>query len=515
MSGDGDSEAICTRKFAPRPETSAHLRGLATATYCSALFVGGCCVNIVGPAGPTLAHSVHASIAVIGNVFAAEGAGNTLGSSLIGVLLDRHDGHLLIAILCGLLFFAMGLVPHCTSIIQVVALYVVVGCCLGVICGACNTLVTWAHAGSNVAPWVNLINASFGLGASAAPILFVMIEKHTGNGLVAFSTISAFAVIPAAAAVLLPSPLAPSQKATLATGEAKAARGAGIGQGSSTIAGIDMGSRARYVRYTVLMPLALTLTSVVGAEIAYAGWIYTYAVHRVGMQSTHAAYLNSLYWGVFTLGRLSTIPFAACLSPGALLLPTMFLEVISVSLIWATAGSASALWVGTVGAGLGVCALYSNVLSLLASYDLLTPGTVSAMGMASAAGHMTIPNLVGLVVHRGGFGYDALIYIVTLSNTFGFLLVTAVVIHLRNNFWPSPSSVLGRKLMEPPQVQWPAEHVHFQQDTVDAQTPTSEPVQTCSPRLEELNHWGPAVSLDFVKRPPHAGNRQAVELTPV
>lgn len=108
--------------------------------------------------------------------------------------------------------------------------------------------------------------------------------------------------------------------------------------------------------------------------------------------------------------------------------------------------SATALWVGTIGGGIGVCALYSNTLSLLASYDLLTPSTVSAMGMAAALGHMTVPNLVGYAIHTGGLGYAALIWIVGAAYTIGLVVISGVTIHLRHHFVPVPSSVSGRRL---------------------------------------------------------------------
>ena len=40
-----------------------------------------------------------------------------------------------------------------------------------------NTLITWVHAGYTVGPWVNLINASYGLGASSAALLFVLVTS--------------------------------------------------------------------------------------------------------------------------------------------------------------------------------------------------------------------------------------------------------------------------------------------------------------------------------------------------
>ena len=181
---------------------------------------------------------------------------------------------------------------------QVVGLYVVVGCCLGLINAMSNTLITWVQAGRNVGPWVNLVNASFGLGASGAPLLFVAVEKRVGNGLAVFSAIAAIAAIPAVAASILPSPSAPPPKSAAAPEDesTKPLKGLGTGHGTSTLAGVDLGSRANYVRVTVVAPLMVTMTLVIGSEIAFAGWVYSYAMERVGMKSTEAAYLNSLFW---------------------------------------------------------------------------------------------------------------------------------------------------------------------------------------------------------------------------
>jgi len=42
----------------------------------------------------------------------------------------------------------------------------------------------------------------------------------------------------------------------------------------------------------------------VGVEVAYGGWIFTYAVKVFGMGETEADYLSSAFWGAITLGRL-------------------------------------------------------------------------------------------------------------------------------------------------------------------------------------------------------------------
>jgi fucose permease len=42
----------------------------------------------------------------------------------------------------------------------------------------------------------------------------------------------------------------------------------------------------------------------VGIEIAYGGWIFTYAVNEFHMGETEADYLSSAFWLAITIGRL-------------------------------------------------------------------------------------------------------------------------------------------------------------------------------------------------------------------
>jgi hypothetical protein len=166
------------------------------------------------------------------------------------------------------------------------------------------------------------------------------------------------------------------------------------------------------------------------------------------MARGQAAMLNSLFWTTFTIARLCTVPLSACLTPGQLLIPTLALKLLSGALVLAYAGNGAVLWLGTVCAGVGVCALYSNVLSLLAAYELLTPRSVSLIGMAAALGHMTIPNLVSLAIHTGGCGHDALLLVCLAADTLGFVTLVAVVLHLQRSFVPAADSLLGQRLRE-------------------------------------------------------------------
>lgn len=417
-------------------------RYAAIACYCSIMLLGGFAINIIGAAGPALTSNIHSSISAVGTIFSAEGIGNMIGSAVVGSVLDRHTGHDVICVLSLLMFAVVGLVPACESISQVLALYFLVGACMGMMSMTANMLVTWVQHGHNVGPWVNLVNSCFGIGASGAPLLFMLVERRLGNGLASFTAIGIFAFLPACTAWLLQSPPRPVKEVVDAD-EVQSLRGIGMSKRRSTICGVDMGSRERYIRCTVLCPIMLVMVLVIGAEMAYTAWIYSYATIRVGMRSEDAAYLNSSFWMAFTVGRMCMVLLAACFTPGMLLVPGLSLNLLSMLLILNNPASSTCLWVGTIGAGFGVCGCFSNAISLMASYDLLTSKTTGAIGAAAAVGHMTLPNFIGLAIQHTAWHYDALIRLNVIANAAGLLLITAVVVHLSRNF-TSVSHASGR-----------------------------------------------------------------------
>ena len=279
--------------------------------------------------------------------------------------------------------------------------------------------------------------------ASLAPLLFVGVERHLGNGLIAFLGISIFACLPAVLSWIVETPSPPARlklkgSQTELGGEVEMLplRGAdehtfsrAHGKRQSSIGGVDLGilffefadtppyphmshpvspichqlihvflflgSREAFIRYTVLAPMLLMITLTIGAEVAYAAWVYTYAIERQGMSPTEAAWLNSLFWSSFTVGRVILTALAAFFPPAVLLIPTLALASASNLMVLVDPSSSELLWFGTAGAGLGACALFSNSISLLAYYDLSTADTTGALCVACAVGHMTIPNLIG------------------------------------------------------------------------------------------------------------------------
>ena len=132
--------------------------------------------------------------------------------------------------------------------------------------------------------------------------------------------------------------------------------------------------------------------------------------------------------------------------PEHLLLPGMASQLAVALLVLGSDGSTAALWAGTGALAVGFCAIYSNVLSLLASYDLNTPLAVSLLQLACGVGTMSVPKAVGLVHHHSSLGHDALFVVLGVTTSACLVVVSAVVLHLRRNFTPAYGSIHARRL---------------------------------------------------------------------
>ena len=78
------------------------------------------------------------------------------------------------------------------------------------------------------------------------------------------------------------------------------------------------------IPYALVISAMLFLFFYVGAEITFGGWIYTYAVTLKLASAAGAAYLTSVFWLAFTIGRLISIPVATRFKPKQVILTALF-----------------------------------------------------------------------------------------------------------------------------------------------------------------------------------------------
>ena len=361
------SETITpTRERARRPIA-------ATLSYYVGFITLGLTTASLGPTLPGLAEQTQTRLGEISFLFTARSFGYLLGSLLSGRLYDWFRGHPLLAF--GLIGMAavLAAVPLMPLVTLLAAILFLVGTAEGFVDVGTNTLIVWVHR-EKIGPFMNGLHFFFGVGAFLSPLLVAQVALMSGGIAGAYWALALLIVPVAITIARLPSP--PILRARAANGE-----------------------RER-IQYGLVALIALFFFLYVGAEVGFAGWIFTYVTRRGLADETTAALINSIFWGALTLGRLASIPIAIRFSARRLLAVDLASGVASAAIMVLLPDSTPALWVGAFGLGLSMASIFPTMLSLAGARITMTGNINSIFFAASSAGGMSVPWVIGQLFER-------------------------------------------------------------------------------------------------------------------
>jgi FHS family Na+ dependent glucose MFS transporter 1 len=337
---------------------------------------------VVGPTLPNLAGQTGTSVGEVGLIFFLAAAGGSVGTVLSGWILDKAPGRLVLGgaqIIAGSLFL---LVPHVRWYGLLLVIFVCKGVVGGLVGSSANTLLQWVHREKS-GPFVNALHFFFGLGAFVSPFLLGLLLTVGLPYSVAF-TLLAIADVTVGAAVLarLPSPETPP------------AHPRQVGADAST----------RSYLAPLVIAAMLFLFFYVSAELTFGGWLYTYALNLGLADAARAAYLTSLFWLAFTIGRLISIPVASRVPPARILALCFTGAATFVGLLVAFPGSPEVLWISAAGVGLSLAPMWPNGYNLAVQSVRLTARVGAVIMLGDSVGAMVLPGLTGLFMERAGAG---------------------------------------------------------------------------------------------------------------
>ena len=343
-------------------------RMTCTTAYFAAFVALGLSGAVLGPTLTGLADQTRSGLADISFLFFASSTGYLLGPGLGGRLYDHWPGHQLMAGMLGLMALALALVPLVSWLALLFILMFLRGLGEGTVDAGGNTMLVWQH-GKQVGPYMNGLHFFFGIGAFLTPLIIAQVLARNGS-LGWGYWILALLMLPAAAFLLrLPSPAIPDHTSVDA---------------------------APFRKDTWMVSLvALFFFFYVGAEISFAGWIYSYATALDLSTPTMAAYLTSAFWGALTAGRLLSIPLAARVQPVPMLIIDLAGCLASVALILLFPNSPLVIWIGTIGTGLFMASVFPITLTLAGSRMTITGATTGWFLIGSSLGGVVLPSLIG------------------------------------------------------------------------------------------------------------------------
>ncbi|XP_043961581.1 sodium-dependent glucose transporter 1 [Gambusia affinis] len=385
-------------------------RWMVTLALCGSFLGLGMAISILGPTFEDLAANVHKNISNISYIFVGRAAGYIGGSLFGGILFEMMNPHVLLGVSMLLTGFGMFAIPFCKQALFLTGIMSVVGISMGALDTGGNVLIlnTW---GEQSGPHMQALHFSFAAGAFASPIIAKLLFGHDGNGSAPpkptilpndTSTTAAHTVI---RYIYAKSSTLKSMWAYIVIGSfllfisllffVLYSRGGTSRDKPQAAAGKP--KMAKHHLALVIL-LFFFFFAYVGAEVAYGSFIFTFAKDYAHMPETHAAGLNSLFWGTFAATRGVAIFFAACLYPGTMILLCLVGSMVSSLLLCLFTNHNAVLWVGTGLYGASMATTFPSGISWLEQYTTVTGRTAAAFVVGAATGEMVLPALVGFLL---------------------------------------------------------------------------------------------------------------------
>lgn len=360
----------------------------------------GLSTGSVGPSLSGLAAHTGSTLAAISIVFTARSFGYMIGSLLSGRAYDRMKGHPVIAFAFLLMVAMFIAAPLITQLWPLVLVMFILSLADGAIDVGGNTLLVWTVKG-NVTPFMNALHFFFGIGAFVAPIIVAQSIVVTGDINWAYWAI-ALLVLPLLVWHLrVPSPAHPVAEAA--------------------------GEESRPAMYWPLVILiAVYFFLYVGMEIAFGGWIASYAVAVGYGDVAAAAVLTSVFWGALTVGRLISIPIGTRLRASTILWIDFIACAGFVVLMLLGHGETWALWIGTFGVGLAMASMFPTMISYAETRMSITGKVTSIFLTGSSIGGMTLPLFTGLLFESAG--PQIMLWVVLVTTVLTALSYVAVTV---------------------------------------------------------------------------------------
>lgn len=368
---------------------------IATIAYYLAFIILGMTTAASGPSLLKLSEHTSSGLDRISLIFVFSALGYLIGSFFGGRAYDRFPGHKLMAIT--LLFSAIAsvLIPISSTLSVLLIAMFISGFASGIIDVGGNTLLLWTH-GDKSGPFMNGLHFFFGVGSLIAPLLLAQVLLRTND---IYWMYYSFALVSIPLMIwlwLLPEPSHSVRQ--------------------------DQRTGTTFPVVPVLL-IVLMFLLYVGLELGFGNWIYTYAITLdLGTEVT-AAYLTSIFWGSFTLGRLLGIWVSTRVRAQLTILIDLIGCAISTLIIMIWRESGTALWIGTFGLGLSMASIFPNIM-MLAGERMHITGTITGWFLVgSGAGSMLLPWLLGQIFAYTGPQLMTTVLLITVLGIFLVLFI--------------------------------------------------------------------------------------------
>jgi FHS family Na+ dependent glucose MFS transporter 1 len=340
-------------------------------TYGICFISLGLAMASLGPILPFLADHIDVSLGQISFLFTASSLGYLTGSAGGGRLFDRFKGHRLMLIAIGLMVLMSILIPIIPFFYLLLVVMFFFGLGQGTLDVGGNVNLLWVYQ-SRVGPYMNALHFCFGVGAFLAPIVVHHVMNLAGGAITwPFWTLALLFLPSLVGLWSLRSPTNPEK---------------------------DDGSKKSIpVDYRLVILMMVLFFIYVGVESGYGGWIFTYAIEGNIADEAGASYMNSIFWGALTIGRLVSILLARRLKPSTILIGNFGLSIAFLGLILLFPRNTTIVWIVSAGLGFALSSVFPTLLALGESRMKITGAVTGMFFLGSSLGGTLMPMLLGQI----------------------------------------------------------------------------------------------------------------------
>jgi MFS transporter, FHS family, Na+ dependent glucose transporter 1 len=369
------------------------------ATYGICFIALGLGMSALGPMLPYLANQVDVTFAQISFLFTSSSLGYLLGSAGGGRLFDRFKGHQLMLIALLTMALTISLIPVSPYFVLLLAIMFIFGISQGMIDVGGNVNLLWVFQG-RVGPYMNALHFCFGVGAFLSPIILHNVMRWSGGQITwPFWTLALLSLPGILGLWSLSSPNNPEKDE------------------------IEQNPNSINVRLVVLMVLLFFIY--VGVEGGFGGWIFTYATESNIASETGASYMNSIFWGALTLGRLLSVPLARRIAPSRLLVGNFLLGIFFLGLILLFPFNPMMVWIVSAGLGLALSSVFPTLMALGESRMKISGKVTGYFFFGSSLGGMLIPMVLGQIFeYIGSYQIMLALFVLTIA---GLVVLISVI----------------------------------------------------------------------------------------
>ena len=380
---------------------------ILTFSYFLSFIALGLVSGAFGPSIPSFAENTTSTLNEISSLFVFSSFGYIAGSFLAGFLYHKIPGNQILVVVLVLMAIGVGLLPIIQELWLLVGLIFLIGITQSSIDVGENTLMVWLH-GNKVAPFMNGLHFSFGIGSFTAPLIIAQSLRGTQAINWAYWMIAILILIPVPFLFRLSSPVNPELKAH--TSE------------ESNRLKSPIGLIALLILYFVFFS---------GAEITFANWIYTHGLKSGFVDVESAALLTSAFWGAFMVGRFLGIGLSRRFSSLQIIWFDLVGGYLTLLVMLFFSNSAWVLWVCTTALGFFIATGFPTGMNLAEELNAVTARITSLIFVAASISVMISPWIVGQFIDRDNS--QVLIWVVMIN------LIMAGVAMLGIHFWKKPA----------------------------------------------------------------------------